>query len=376
MKLITVNIEGDKHLERVLAFLEREHADVICMQELFVTDAVFFSERLNMQYAYSPMLYAKRKKSDLETGEELGIGIFSHTPLTDVKSQNYWSPSDTLEQFDSTDVHTKRKTERHVLLSGNIDIAGELFTIATTHFTWTPNGLPDHYQETDAEALLSLLSRMPEVIVCGDFNIPRGHNNLYKKITTIYKDAIPTSYISSLDLTLHRAGKDPIEATNLAKFMVDYIFLSKKYEATEVRLEGNISDHMAVIGTIHVLHPGVAHVTKYAGTVARGESTGTRLGFPTANIPLQDAKLTGIYAGTVIVQGTSYQAGIYANQHRHILEAHVLDFSGDLYGKTITITLDKKIRDDKEFASFSNEAELSKTIADDIRQVREYFNKS
>lgn len=110
----------------------------------------------------------------------------------------------------------------------------------------------------------------------------------------------------------------------------------------------------------------------YSGVVIRGESTGARLGFPTANIALEDTSISGTYAGTVVLDDLLYEAGVYANQRRHILETHVLDFSGDLYEKTITVTLHKKIRDDKEF---TDEKTLSKTIASDIRQVREYFDK-
>lgn len=113
----------------------------------------------------------------------------------------------------------------------------------------------------------------------------------------------------------------------------------------------------------------------YRGTVIRGENTGTRLGFPTANIALQDPGVTGIYAAKVLTDDTEYEAGVYANQKRHILEAYLLGFSGDLYGKEITITLCEKIRNDKEFVSFSSEAELSRTIAEDIKKVREYFSK-
>lgn len=113
----------------------------------------------------------------------------------------------------------------------------------------------------------------------------------------------------------------------------------------------------------------------YNGLVIHGENTGTRLGFPTANIALEDTGVSGTYAGTVVVDDILYEAGIYANQHRHILEAHILDFSGDLYGKIITVTLHEKIRDDQEFTSFANEKTLSKTIANDIKRVREYFDK-
>jgi len=113
----------------------------------------------------------------------------------------------------------------------------------------------------------------------------------------------------------------------------------------------------------------------YSGVVIRGENTGTRLGFPTANISLEDAGTSGIYAAKVTVGDALYDAGVYANQRRKILEAHLLGFSGDLYGQSITITLYEKLRDDKEFGSFASEKELSELIAEDIKKVADYFRK-
>ncbi len=113
----------------------------------------------------------------------------------------------------------------------------------------------------------------------------------------------------------------------------------------------------------------------YSGVVMHGEKTGAKLGFPTANIPLNNTNISGIYAAKVTVGDGSYDAGVYVNTKRNILEAHLLDFSGDLYDTTIAVTLYKKIREDKDFVAPMNTAELSKMIADDIVSVRKYFEK-
>jgi endonuclease/exonuclease/phosphatase family metal-dependent hydrolase len=167
--------------------------------------------------------------------------------MDEVKIQNYHSPSPDLMEVDESQ---KRATIRHVLLSMKTVYDGVPFPIATTHFTWTPNGLSDENQKIDAEALFALLSDIPDVLLCGDFNIPRGHNELYEKFTALYEDAIPKSYASSLDLSLHKSGRDPIQGPNLAKYMVDYLFLSKGYGAENVRLEPGVSDHMGIVATV------------------------------------------------------------------------------------------------------------------------------
>ena len=111
-------------------------------------------------------------------------------------------------------------------------------------------------------------------------------------------------------------------------------------------------------------------MSTYTGIVQKGAKRGKELGFPTANIALDDASVSGIYAAKVKVGDTEYKAAAFADQERKILEAHLLDFAGDLYGQSITIELLKKIR---ESALFTDDAVLRAAIAADIAKVREYF---
>lgn len=110
----------------------------------------------------------------------------------------------------------------------------------------------------------------------------------------------------------------------------------------------------------------------YRGVVEGGGNFATRLGFPTANIPLTDISLSGIYAARVHLPDSEYDAVIYANQARKLLEAHLLDFSGDLYGKTIEVALLEKIRED---AVFADEDAARAAITKDVAAVRAYFKK-
>ncbi len=108
----------------------------------------------------------------------------------------------------------------------------------------------------------------------------------------------------------------------------------------------------------------------YSGTVQKSSGEGTRLGFPTANIPLNDTNVSGIYAAWVAVRGERYPAAVYADTRRNLLESHILDFSNDLVGEVISVELLKKIRDEMVFADM-NEAKTR--IAQDVGVVRDYF---
>lgn len=112
-------------------------------------------------------------------------------------------------------------------------------------------------------------------------------------------------------------------------------------------------------------------MAEITGIVLEGKRRGSALGYPTANIALDDAAVDGIYAATVSCDGAEYFGAVFADRTRGILEVHLLDFFGDLYGKKISVELKKKIRDTEEF---TNDQALKAAILEDVNAVRQYFS--
>ena len=108
----------------------------------------------------------------------------------------------------------------------------------------------------------------------------------------------------------------------------------------------------------------------YSGIVGKGEGRAAKLGFPTINIPLSDAGVSGVYAALVKTKGGLFRAVAFADQKRNILEAHLIDFSGGLYGKGVVIELHKKLRDAMRFET---DEDLSRAIRGDAAEAGEYF---
>lgn len=107
---------------------------------------------------------------------------------------------------------------------------------------------------------------------------------------------------------------------------------------------------------------------EFTGKVLMGKGYGRTIGFPTANIPLTDPSLSGIYAGTATLpDGTVFKAAIYADDERGLLETHVIDWTGDIYDQPITVVVGQKLR---EKAVFPDELSLMNAIAEDIAKVR------
>lgn len=110
----------------------------------------------------------------------------------------------------------------------------------------------------------------------------------------------------------------------------------------------------------------------FTGIVQKGSKRAAALGIPTINIPLDAEGISGIYAALVKVGEEKFEAAAYADQKRKLLEAHLLDFSQDLYGWNVKIELLKKIR---EYKKFTSDEALKKAIDKDIKAVRAYFRK-
>ena len=108
------------------------------------------------------------------------------------------------------------------------------------------------------------------------------------------------------------------------------------------------------------------------GTVVSGDARGGTLGFPTANLrvePDQLAPAHGIYAGAVLGHRAAVSVGVnphYGGVERRI-EAFVLDFEGDLYGRRLVVELWQRLRDER---AFETEADLVAQIARDVDETR------
>jgi riboflavin kinase/FMN adenylyltransferase len=119
---------------------------------------------------------------------------------------------------------------------------------------------------------------------------------------------------------------------------------------------------------------------RICGRVGHGDKRGRSIGFPTANINLHRrvSPLHGVYA--VMVDGIAADAvpgvaniGVrptVGGEPRYLLEVHLLDFSGDIYGRHAEVEFRLKLRDEKKFGSFD---ELKTQIRRDSLAARSYL---
>lgn len=234
LTLISLNIEGRRHIERIVPFLRERQPDVLCVQELNEHDIALIEEVLGARCTYAPMV------CDDEDGGNSGIGIFTSLPAR-VRTHRYAGHTGELMKADQTSPETQYQTQRYILLIAVVTKDDQTFTIGTTHLPVTESGAVTDFQREALDGLLTALEQYPEIVLCGDMNAPRGRET-FDTLAARYTDNIPPEYTTSIDGDLHRAGPIP--------FMVDGLFTTPAYTATDVALHCGVSDHCAITAQI------------------------------------------------------------------------------------------------------------------------------
>ncbi len=116
------------------------------------------------------------------------------------------------------------------------------------------------------------------------------------------------------------------------------------------------------------------------GLVVAGEGRGRTIGIPTANLAVWDEQLApanGVYAAWAVLGDVRYMAATNIGQRPTFagenvtVEAHLLDFSGDIYGEKMELHFEKRLRAERRFKGLED---LLAQIDKDIAATRRHLN--
>lgn len=135
------------------------------------------------------------------------------------------------------------------------------------------------------------------------------------------------------------------------------------YEYQNARVSSTRIRKALATGDFELAKTLLSRPYRISGRVIHGQKLGRQLNMPTANISLQGIKppVHGVYVALLTVQGALSNAlpavvnvgakPTVAGDIMPLLEAHVLDWSGDLYGKRVHVEFLHKIRNEQRFSS-------------------------
>ncbi len=155
------------------------------------------------------------------------------------------------------------------------------------------------------------------------------------------------------------------------------------FKVAKLRVSSTLIREMLEKGDVSAMPDFLGRSFSMSGCVMHGNKLGREIGFPTANIHVKNRKtpLRGVFAVTIKqADGSTYEgvANIGTRptieaSSKVLLEAHLFDFDGDLYGQRVRVSFLRKIRDEQKF---SNLEQLSQQIEKDKQQALEFFTKT
>jgi endonuclease/exonuclease/phosphatase family metal-dependent hydrolase len=236
VSVVTLNIEGHHHLDRFLPFLRTEKPDVVCLQEVFACDIDHISTVLELEATFVPTLRIETEnKYRMSPLGEWGVAILTALPHSDPQVERYRGEGSKVPIFAENPNDPWR-----VLLSTTVEKEGAAVQLATTHFTWSKAGATSDEQRRDFAELKKLTDQYEKLVLCGDFNVPRG-GELWSLFSQDFVDFLPEEVESTLDPLLHYAA--PLD------LVVDGFFV-RGYECQNVRVVPGVSDHQAIVGEV------------------------------------------------------------------------------------------------------------------------------
>lgn len=163
-------------------------------------------------------------------------------------------------------------------------------------------------------------------------------------------------------------------------FVCDPVVLVPRADGVDEPVSSTAIRRALAGGEIDTASRMLGRAYEVRGQVVQGDQRGRTIGFPTANVQVPQAMCMpsdGVYAGLYTrPDGSQFATAInlgrrptfYANQEASLLEAYLMDFSGDLYGEAASVQFLAFLRSEKQFGGID---ELKAQLQHDIEHARQ-----
>jgi len=250
----------------------------------------------------------------------------------------------------------------------------------------TFNPLPKIYF---AKKNFQLLSMHRKINILSTFNLDylvilRFNDEL---LSTSSKEFIEDILINKLNIKALSVGDDfrfghnqegsVDDLVNYSKKGYFSINLEKKHSIENIRVSSSLIRDSIVNNNFEKASKMLGRPYSISGKIMHGDKRGCTIGFPTANIKLEpNILLGGVYAVSTFIGNKKYHAVANIgykptfNGEKYLFEAHIFNFSGNLYGKRLEFNIVSKIRETKKFSGIE---ELKRNINHDIKLTKKIF---
>lgn len=242
---------------------------------------------------------------------------------------------------------------------------------------------------------------VPQLITTTDEKLQLLHATAADRIEVLHFDAqmAQLSAYEFMRQVLHEkygvamllTGYDNRFGHNRAEGFADYVRYGeemgiKVLQNTPIDIDGlrvssSLIRRLIVEGNITEANNCMGHPYSITGSVAHGFQEGRRIGFPTANIVPESAEKlvpgNGVYATRVSVEGGEWMPAMLNigtnptfQRQQTTIEAHIIGFEGDIYGRKVRVEFGRKLRDEQRFESVEALQKQLETDKKEVEMVR------
>lgn len=262
-------------------------------------------------------------------------------------------------------------TAHQAVIKSALDYAGEAMLITFKDSPAKYFNQKAEYIYTRAQSLKKIKSLGVSEVVELDFAEIAGMpaDDYLKFIVQKYNPAsISTGYNHTFGK--NKGGNPDFLAKNAKKFGYEYICVPPQMFEGEI-ISSTLIRKLLKCGDILLANRLLGTNFMLEGTVTKGAQIGRTIGFPTANIkyPKDIVQIPfGVYSAKVNESPAVLNWGLKPtldNTKEPVVEVHIIDFDGDLYGKNIQVEITSKLRDEKKFGTLG---ELRAQIEKDVKE--------
>jgi len=192
--------------------------------------------------------------------------------------------------------------------------------------------------------------------------------------------------VAGFDYTYGKMGKGTMETLQFhSRNKFEFTVVSKLARANDEKISSTLIRSLLRDGKVDSMPVLLGRFYKTQGTVVNGEKRGRTIGFPTANVQMNDQYIlppTGVYAVRIQIDGLWYEGvcnvGYKPTFHREkkekpSVEVHIFNFNEEIYGKTAHIEWHLRLRSERKFDGIE---QLVSQIDKDKQEAILYFEKN
>lgn len=308
--------------------------------------------------------------------------MLRYTSLNEIRSTEAFHPKDvwlTIGSFDG--VHKGHQAIIHKLTAGAHTVGAPAVVLTFyPHPSVVLGRRNGPYDLTSPDERATLLGQLGvDAVITHPFNLELSNQSAHAFVESLHERLGLRHLCVGHDFALGRGREGDLSM--LQKLGQEFDFTLNIMRP--IRLAGEVVSSSRIRaalrdGDVRMARMLLGRPYQVSGQVVPGDGRGRTLGIPTANLEIDPNRLlpkSGVYACLADVGGVKRKAvaniGVRPTFENQAplprLEAHLLDYHGDLYGKSITIQFIARLRDEQKFSSIQA---LVDQIQHDIRQAR------